>query len=396
MTASIDMADTSLRVAKSTTQGPLRSRRFTATKGLVVAAMFSLVITPLGRAQDALPPVVIPDAQACAACSIIVGSSLKLDVVAAEVDHLPPKVVREDGNGRFWVLSGHQPPKLFDKSGRFIRAAGRTGSGPGEFATPQDVLALPGDSVLVIENGIGQVLSSNLHSSRRINMGRALYPGVILAWPSSVIMAGDVMGPHLGRRRTHQVSLSGSEARVEQQLAVDESVPRSPIPSAGIHKLAPSPSKGGVWSADPFSYRLRLWTPNDGVRRFERRPEWFASTSEFWLGNASTPPPPRIAAIHEDEEGLLWVFVLVASPNWRDAWANQSRVREVSGTSVDLPRLFETVVEVIDFQQARVIARTRIREYVVEALAHRRAVLYTENSAGTPHLTVTQFEFRRP
>ena len=347
-------------------------------------------------ASGQVPAVsLIPDEPSCSTCKVTAVPRVRMDVAA--VDAGIPKVVREGGHGRYWILSGFEPPMVFDANGKFIRRVGRPGSGPGEFQTPQDLLALPGDSVLVVENGVAQVLDSGLRVTRRITMGRSLYPGVILRWPSTLVMAGDVMGPHLGRRRTHLVSLAGSEAEVVRQLENDDNVPRTSIPSAGVQQIAPAGKSGGVWSAFPFSYRLYLWTEKGGVERIlERRPDWFSSPSEFWLGNASTPPPPRIARIQEDDAGRLWVFLLVAAPTWKEAWARAPRgARDVQASSVDLTRLFRTVVEVIDPAQARLIATAQFSDILVDVLPNNRAAFYGEDTTGEPRLYIATFAISR-
>ena len=332
----------------------------------------------------------IPDEPSCTSCAIVVSPSVQLQVKSADPRHYPPKVVRQDGMGRYWALSGFEPPMLFDQSGRFLRRVGRTGSGPGEFERLQDIISLPGDSVLVIEVGRAQVLGPDLRATRRIILNRQLYPGVVLEWPSAVVLSGDVGGQYLGRRRAHLVDLSRGGAQMANQLEYDDAAPRVAFPSAGVFELAFSPSSRGVWSADPFIYRLVQWNRTRGITTIlQRRPEWFATRSEFWNGNASTPPPPRIAAMHEDESGLLWVYVLVAAPDWETAWARTRRSsREVNPTDVDVLQLFQTTVEVIDPVQRRVVARTRRREFLVDVLPGNRAVFYDEDSRGEPRVMV--------
>jgi hypothetical protein len=279
---------------------------------------------------------------------------------------------------------------LFDEHGRFLRRVGRSGSGPGEFDKPQDVVPLPGDSVLVLDVSRAQVFTSELREARRIILGRSLYPAVVLNWPSALVMAGDVGGQFLGRRRAHLVDLSGREAQLGVQLEYDDSAPRVPLPSAGFFQLANSPSASGIWSADPTVYRLVQWTREQGITRvLERRPSWFATRSEFWLGNATTPPPPRVAAIHEDESGLVWVYLLVTSPNWKQAWGRTSaRDREVNQTNIDFQQLYQTMIEVIDPGQQRVVARLQVAEPLVNILPGNRAIFHNEDAQGETRVII--------
>lgn len=125
----------------------------------------------------------------------------------------------------------------------------------------------------------------------------------------------------------------------------------------------------------------------------ERRPRWFAEESRYWFGNPSTPPPPAISAIDEDEIDRVWVFVRIAAPTWRDVWPNAAR-QEYSVNRMALEKLFHTTIEVIDPGAQRVIARATVPYWIVSALPGMRAAAYSVDREGVPHIEVFALEIR--
>lgn len=135
------------------------------------------------------------------------------------------------------------------------------------------------------------------------------------------------------------------------------------------HELAPT--RGGTfWSASAGSYDL-FQSSADGriLRTLLRRPPWFSRPSPVNYDWKNRPPPPHFGAVLEDEDGLLWVFVRVAAGSWREAWPTVSPdVYEVPLRQIAMEKLFATMIEVIDPQAGRVLARQRIDGLVVGAL----------------------------
>jgi hypothetical protein len=164
---------------------------------------------------------------------------------------------------------------------------------------------------------------------------------------------------------------------------------RGPNPANLLSVLAVDP-QGLLWSADKYLYRLSAWS-SDGrlVRSMERKPEWFAERSTRMEGGPSTPPQPRIADMRFDEEGLLWVFLHIPSPRWREAWpAGGDATGEISVGRIQVDLLYTTRIEVLDPNLGRVLTRRSLDGLVVAALPDRRAVFYRETADGIPELLV--------
>lgn len=114
------------------------------------------------------------------------------------------------------------------------------------------------------------------------------------------------------------------------------------------------------------------WKGNtlERLRTLRRDPSWFHGESNAAIGAAPRngrpwiPPSPAVVGIEEDDEGLLWAYVRVPAPGWRDAW---SRVkldidagRQPRLNDLRWEKLYDTRIEVIDPVAGRVLARTTV------------------------------------
>jgi hypothetical protein len=125
---------------------------------------------------------------------------------------------------------------------------------------------------------------------------------------------------------------------------------------AGVFKVAPA-SDGGVWAAPIGEYRIDHWTP-EGIRgrsvvpEAEWFPPWGATVEDF----REAARHPRIADLHEDAWGRLWVAIRVPADDAppREPSRGEVRVEDVDPSAED-----DTVIEVVDPRTGGVIARSR-------------------------------------
>jgi hypothetical protein len=104
-----------------------------------------------------------------------------------------------------------------------------------------------------------------------------------------------------------------------------------------------------------------------------------------------------VVGVQEDRGGLLWVFVLVAAPTWREAWPPEAaKRREVPAEKMAYGKLFRTTVEVIDPKAARVIARRMLNRWVIAVLPGGRVASYVEDSAGYPRVAIDAVSLTTP
>jgi hypothetical protein len=100
--------------------------------------------------------------------------------------------------------------------------------------------------------------------------------------------------------------------------------------------------------------------------------------------------------VQVDSSGLLWVFASVPSDTWPSAWpAALPGLVELSTSSIAFEKLYHTAIEVIDPSINRVIARSFLDSWIVEALPNRRAVTYSVDVAGGRHFSVVSLSLDR-
>jgi hypothetical protein len=128
---------------------------------------------------------------------------------------------------------------------------------------------------------------------------------------------------------------------------------------------------------------------------FTRPFEWFTGETPATLGWNQTAPTPSTGLIHEDESGLVWLFIHRPMPNWKEAWRDVRSIRvgggsEIRGRDVRFDKLFTTYIEVIDPAQGRVVVRHDFDGYVFQALPARRVAQYAIDADGFPRVHIVQ------
>jgi len=334
----------------------------------------------------------IPDALSCPQCTIIFRPVATIgDTIGPGLLLNRPAAVLRDRSQRFWVVPASGPPLVYDQRGKFVATVGRPGRGPGEFDQPIGALLLPGDSILVIDGGLfrATVIDPKLKAGRSIRMREPLYPGVLLQWPTSVILRGTPALEPPSHRSLHDVSFQQNEAQTRRSFGRGGTMMRMGGSTARFQTLAAA-RDGGLWSANSYRYELHKWTDQgEHVESFHRQPGWFAKDSPVWLGNPGTPPPPVVAAIQEDQEGLLWVFLRIPAETWRIGWTRAPvGAREVPASLIDIEKLFDTMIEVIDPRVGAVLARERLKGYLIRVTDHHQVSIYAEDQDGNPIIRV--------
>lgn len=141
-----------------------------------------------------------------------------------------------------------------------------------------------------------------------------------------------------------------------------------------------------------FSYRLVQWKRDSGfVRVLEHETDWWneRSSPQALLGSRTSTPAPHLIGLQHGEDGRLWVYARVASPDWKRRWAPaQSTGYEVVSASIDRHLMFRTVIELIDPETAAVVAQRFLDEYAVDRLPGDRVAIYSEDSDGLPLIAI--------
>ena len=358
--------------------------------------------------------VTVPDAIACARCSIVVRSTTVLGGVN-DSERFPaglPDRVDRSGDGRYWLFSTAAPPALFESSGRFLRMLGRKGRGPGEYIAPHNAFFI-GDSIVVLDSRQrrASVLNRELRYVRAMVMPAQMYHTVVLSWPDSVVMAAWVPNAESGGWPLHLVSFASSDvddvADVVRSFGIGDGGTRPRDSMIRTWHLAIA--RDGFWSASPGFYQLVKWKSNtlERIRTFRRDPSWFHGESNAAIGAAPRngrpwiAPSPALVGMEEDSKGLLWTYVRVPASGWKDAWGRvkldidagkQPRISDLRWE-----KLYDTRIEVIDPVAGRVLARTTVDGFfaVNVSRGNRLAVYATDDTRGET-IKVLEFALIRP
>lgn len=335
----------------------------------------------------------ISNTVSCSQCKVIFNSVSTIgDTSGPGLLLNVPAAVLRDRSERFWVVFPSGPPQAYDNEGKFVGAVGRLGRGPGEFESPLGALLLPGDSVLVFDGALGRatVIDPTLKARRSIRLPWPLQPGVLLRWPASVIMRGLAGSVASTEYSLHDVSFQQDQAEVQRSFgSIGADTPSRWGSTAQFQTLAAA-GDGGVWSAPRSRYEVHKWTGRgEHVESLHRRPSWFAEESPRHVGSRNIPPPPVVAAIQEDREGLLWVFLRIPAENWRLGWTRTPiGVKEYPVELIDVERLYDTMIEVIDPGAGVVLARERLNGYLISVTDHRQLSIYADGPDGNPVIRI--------
>jgi hypothetical protein len=343
------------------------------------------------RAAGQVTTVVVPDAPSCAKCTIVTKPVVTLGAVDGPGSlSTQPSSVRVDARGRYWLTQDDELPMVFDASGKFVQAIGRKGESPGEFLGASSTLPLK-DSVLVFDGATSRatLVGADLRPGRTISVPRRLWPGTIVTWPSLAVMSNGARDRHVPASPLVRVTFLPTEVQVLGFFASERLGLDVMLPQASMQVIAEARS-GRVWTADgSYRYRLSQWTVAGTLERsLERKPDWFANPA---FGSARSAAAPQTRAIAEDASGLLWVFVNVARPEWRDGMPKAGPgTHEVSMRQISFDKMYRTNIEVIDPRTARIVARREMEDFVIAALPNGRAAVYSVDEQGTPRVSIVQ------
>ena len=277
---------------------------------------------------------------------------------------------------------------LFDHAGRFQRAFGRAGEGPGEFRVGFPLKFGPGDSLWVFQPSARRaaVFDSSLKYVRTLPLP-TVATAVSIFDNGNLALQGSIPSRERIGLPIHLVSSAGA---LGSSFGTAKAEVRPDDQFVSSRRLAQA-SNGRIWSARLTEYTLERW---DTAGTLDLRLAVDATWFKAWRPDPANPRAvgPMIIDVQQDSNGLLWVLISV-----RDASVDEARFAETeqyarrssSATSVE----YDSVIEVVDPQRRRVLATTRIgsnmRGFACEGIAYS----YKEDEAANPFLEVWSFTF---
>lgn len=322
------MASRAYRYVVSNVDGFVKILREFGVLHFILSA--SLVLPASLRAQT----VSIPSTEQCPFPKCRVELVQRRKLVGSDLPSGgPPTSIAVDARHRTWVAYPDELIRLYAASGQFVREVGRRGGGPAEFRGPYGLTPIAGDSILAFDTETDRaiIISPSLEIGRAVRGVGFLLPVVSLRWPDSLVGSGSILSPKEAGWPLHLLSYRGPEARAIRSFGVERGTSKSIGLMDQLQRMTFGPDQA-LWTADFLRLRITQWARNGTMlKRLDLKPSWFATPSTDWIGNPTTPPPPRVAGITFDSTGLLYVVVQVAAADWKSAWPRmKDGAREIS------------------------------------------------------------------
>lgn len=327
-------------------------------RGLGHSLLLGTLAPPLG-AQDSI--LVVPDAPACATCSLTISAVVELG------DREGPGIVGEQAyisrsdDGDYYLSSSLGDGRLlrFSSDGVFQDAIGRHGEGPGEYIMPMlmggsadnlTILDVRGHRLTTIRNGEVSTISMSFPANGHALLpdGRHLY--------SAILFEPDRIG--------HPLHVYDPESRRITRSFGDEGVrvDRSPRSSDAMNRRIAVAADGNIWAARINRYRIDKWNPDgDRIARIERDAPWFRPWLDFpERAPMEDRPLPELVGVRDWGDGLLMVVVRVADKEWRPMGPARIEQGHIVISGAQMEEFYDTVIEVLDTSSGTVLARTQI------------------------------------
>lgn len=334
---------------------------------LAVAASAGSSIGPrsVAAVQERHQEFRIPRAPTCSTCRIDVGPAIH--ILAGPRTGLTgyPMSLAWDGNDRLFVT---QPATgemvwVFDPASGRVDTVGREGSGPGEMRRPSLVAVASGDTLYILDPPTGRISVFDPRF-RFVRSARAPVEAYDLKWLPSwkqLLVGALVRDPDRFGLPFHLFDVLGNHVNsFGDRVEVDRD------PASSIRRLAVPHPDGGIVAASVVArYRIERWTPQRALAaRFALDDRLLARPPAAASGMPG--PVPQLTALHLAEPSTLWVLVLMADRDWaagidasgagKDHWRVDDRRPR---------RYWDTVLDVLDLDRARVITQRRLDEACV-------------------------------
>jgi hypothetical protein len=351
-------------------------------------ACWGILLLLLGS-DDSFAQRLVPEEVSCPRCTIDARSVLRIGTLDSPLPSEAPAEVVADGRGRYWIFEWNTPPLVFDSRGNLLHEFKR-GQGPNEFGYASGAVLLPGDSVAILDpdNRRLAIFSPDFSSTRSLPLTTGISRLRILRWPDQVIGNRSTTGPEQpSAPPIHLLTLAGNQLETVRTFGTARTgLTGFAAATSGLRGLS-SVRNGLIWEAEHTRYNLYQWGVDGTLRdSLQRRPAWFSV--ESGLGIRRSAPEPRVQAVDWDAQGLVWVFLsqptgisFAAAMPKRPAGASEVRTDQIA-----FEKLYRTVIEVIDPNAGRVVARTTIQSLLSTVLPDGRAVFYNVTAEGVPYL----------
>ncbi len=285
-------------------------------------------------------------------CQIELETAVRLVPPGMEPDMLAGSLLsrREDGV-LVSSLVGENALAVWDSTGRFVRRVGRSGAGPGEFASGIQPGFSSGDTLYVIDNSQQlSVFDSDFRFVRRTLQPHAHRP------PNYWFVADDgrrFVSPPPAETLTHHVA-EVDAAGVVRRLLVPTAPGTTGASLAGVERLLAYGGGETFWlgpAPEPKQqYQVQEWSL-DGVleRTITREAAWFVPHIPGQDPSTVNPPSTYFALLQIDDNGMLHTAIRLTDP--KSALARPRGARKLS-----ISERFDVRWEILDPRSGTLLA----------------------------------------
>lgn len=289
-------------------------------------------------------------------------------------------------DGRILVVNKQADHEIrtFSPDGGFLGVTGREGEGPGDFRGIRDIHVDPDGTVHLLEYGNRRisVLDSTLRFMRAIRLpGRPLGRGLLPLADGSYILNAVVPTAELIGLPVHLIGADG-DILVTFDGETSEARPDRPLAQ---HRQLGASGDTAFWSARLHEYRLDQYgVDGSSIRTLVVQDAWEEVASSDLSAGASRP---AIMDVQEDRGGRVWILSRTPDPRWEDAVAQRWGAHGLSYEIETYHDFLDTIVDVIDPERGRLLARLGWDGYAIAFVAPGVLVSY-DDSTVIPRLVL--------
>lgn len=287
----------------------------------------------------------------CLDCRVRVEEAVRLQSLweNGSTPAMPTAFTSLGGGG--WLLANSSTGLVerFDSRGRQAGAFARRGAGPGEISRAGTLVPWPGDSVLIVDHGLGRFqvfASTGMYARGGPWTGAA--PTQVLLRPGRRFIAPTNRNTSDGAAIPfHEFSAEGALLRSfgaapNEKIASRDQLPRYRVGAA-------TAADGSFWSIDARSPRLRHWDRNGALDA-----EWVLPFRDFVpvvTTREGSPPGAEFTVLEQTADGALIVAMAFRARDFERSYGDGRPVDGVASRVVeDVGRFFDTRVFVLDPQ----------------------------------------------
>ena len=334
---------------------------------LLVAALGLSVLAGCGSdgAVDtddapALTPAQQTIAAGCPPCEVELETRLVItDSAGQGFLHSPVPVVRNDHSGRYYAAPQQSAELLvFDSTGVQVDLIGRRGQGPGEFEWVIPPAVKPGDS-LVVFDGVQRKAVIYSPSLEFVREHRFPFPPVYVFEDGSILVNENIPDPdHIG----YPLHVLAPDGEILRSFGQDPPEFRADQAAEYSRALAVT-GEGQLWTSPKARLELELWDPWTGERIRELSTEWPEFRIDESGGREADPrryePSTLVAGLIHEPEGVLWVLLRHAAPDWEPDYGPDEPVPRRGLTLEEWERFYDRVVLAVDDASGEILGEGR-------------------------------------